>query len=388
LPAIYLDHQATTPLDPAVLEAMLPFFGPNFGNAAGASHAWGRDAAAAVETAREQIAALIGAHPLSICFTSGATESVNLALKGLAAPAGERRHLVTCTTEHPAVLDTCSRLEENGFTVTRLPVDRQGHVVDGALEEAVTDETLCVSLMLVNNEVGTVHPVARFAEIAHARGAFFHCDATQAVGKLPVDVDAMGIDLLSCSAHKLYGPKGVGILYRRLKNPRVRLEAQIHGGGHERGYRSGTLNVPAIVGMGAACRIAAARLEEDAVHCRALAMRLMAGLDGLDVALNGDPERRLPGNLSLRFTGVPASDLMEALPEIAMASGSACSSARPGASHVLTAMGLGGRHAAESVRIGCGRFTTRDEIDEAAGLIRGAVARLADQPRETASCTI
>jgi cysteine desulfurase len=346
-------------------------------------------AAEAVAAARAQVAGLIGAQPHALVFTSGATESINLALKGLAESAGDRRrHVVTCATEHPAVLDSCAWLESCGLTVTRLAVDEQGHLDEAELAEAITEETLCLSLMLANNEVGTLHPLARYASLAHAKGAFVHCDGTQAVGKVPVDVDALGVDLLSFSAHKLHGPKGIGVLYRRIKDPRVRLVAQVHGGGHERGLRSGTANVPGIVGMGAACAIAGERMQADAAHARALTDRFLAGLKGLDYQLNGDPINRLPGNLSLWFPGLSATALMEALPEIAMATGSACSTARPGASHVLMAMGLGGARTAETVRLGCGRFTTSDEIDEAVRQFRAAIAVLAGQTRETERCRI
>ncbi|MDJ0836325.1 MAG: cysteine desulfurase family protein [Acidobacteriota bacterium] len=388
MPEVYLDHQATTPPDPAVLETMLPYFTHKFGNAA-SSHAWGSAAAAAVENARERVAELIGGHPLAVTFTGGATESVNLALKGLADQYGsKRRHIVTCVTEHPAVRDTCARLSTQGFEITELGVDPKGHIDENELAEAVTPETLVVSLMFANNEVGTIHPVARYAEIAHAHGAFFHCDATQAVGKLPVHVDELNIDLLSLSAHKFYGPMGIGALYRRLKRPRVRLAPQIHGGGHERGMRSGTLNVPSIVGLGEACRIARDRMADDAAHTRALADRFLKALGGIPYELNGDPVNRLPGNLNLRFPGISAASLIEELPDIAVSTGSACSSARPGASHVLSAMGLGGDAAAQSVRLGCGRFTTETEIDYAARRFKEAIARLGACPREAEACSL
>lgn len=385
--SIYLDHQATTPLDPHVLDVMLPFFQVQFGNAS-SSHAMGKDAAAAVELAREQTASLLGAHPVSLHFTSGATESINLALKGLAASAsGKRRRFVTCCTEHPAVLDTLAWLEAQGHPVTLLPVDGEGHLDLDQLRAAVDDETLCVSIMVANNEVGTLHPIAEIAQVAKQAGAFLHTDATQAVGRLPLDVADLDVDLLSFSAHKFYGPKGIGGLYRRLKNPRVRLAAQIHGGGHERGFRSGTLNVPLIVGLGKAAAIAATRLDRDVQHLQAMAERFRAALGDIPHRLNG-PEDRLPGNLNLQLTGHSAVALIKATPDLAVSTGSACSSARPGASHVLTAMGLDADAAASSIRVGMGRFTTPSEVDQAAAQIRAAVLSGIARQQADAACTL
>jgi len=369
--SVYLDNQATTPLDPKVLEAMLPYFTEHFGNSASSAHAWGRRASAAVETAREQVATLIGADALSIIFTSGATESVNLALKGLAEHAqrsgNQRRTFVSCKTEHPAVLDCLTWLTEQGFRVVILGVDRLGHVDLNELEQVLDEQTLCLSLMMANNEIGTVHHIQEASALARKAGAFFHSDATQAVGKLPVDVDELGIDLLSLSGHKFYGPKGAGALFRRRKKPRVRLLPSLHGGGHERGLRSGTLNVPLLVGLGQACDLAREQMPRDAVHARDLSVRLTAILDEhrITYQLNGDTHARLPGNLNLRFPGHGAGALMKALPEIAMSAGSACSSATPGPSPVLLAIGLDADAAAESLRLGVGRFTSVEDLEYA-----------------------
>ena len=388
---IYLDNHATTPLDPRVLEVMLPFFGAHFGNAA-SSHGYGREAAEAVVLARGQVGQLIGAEPLSIIFTSGATESINLALKGLAQHYGSsRRHIVTCQTEHPAVLDCCEQLRADGFEVTLLPVDDRGRLAPEVVAAALREDTLVLSLMLANNEIGTIHDMAAIAAAAKERGVFVHCDAAQAAGKLALDVNAMGIDLLSLSGHKLYGPKGIGALYIRRKNPRVRLAAQMHGGGHERGYRSGTLNVPLIAGLGKACVLAQAEWQEEAQRLATLREDLLTGLrqSGTDFEINGTMRQRLPGNLNLRFPAVPASALMSALPEIAMSAGAACSSARPGPSPTLLALGLGAAEAAESVRLGLGRFTTAAEINKAVQRIAAATATIrADNPVEQPTCTV
>jgi len=388
---IYLDHHATTPLDPRVLEAMLPYLTECFGNPASA-HAYGREAAAAVALAREQVAELIAADPLSIVFTSGATESINLALKGLADHYGAaKRHIVTCQTEHPAVLDCCDRLEREGFNITRLPVDEHGRLAPETVAAALRADTLVLSLMFANNEIGTIQDIAALGAVAKERSVFFHCDAAQAAGKTAIDVAAMNIDLLSLSAHKFYGPKGIGALYIRRKQPRVRLEAQMHGGGHERGYRSGTLAVPLIAGLGKACDLARAEMTTEAERLLRLRDRFLDGLrrSGTTFQVNGTMRQRLPGNLNLRFSGVSASDLLAALPDIALSAGSACSTARPGPSRTLLALGLDADAAGESVRIGLGRFTTAGEIDRAAAAMTAAIADLLTrQPETQPSCAM
>ncbi|MBX6324132.1 MAG: aminotransferase class V-fold PLP-dependent enzyme [Rhodospirillaceae bacterium] len=375
---VYLDYQATTPTDPRVVAAMLPWFTERFGNPHSDSHAYGREAAEAVETARARIAALVGAEAREIVFTSGATESNNLALKGvLRFRRDGRRHLVTCVTEHKCVLESARALEAEGFRVTLVPVDRRGLVDLDRLAEAVSEETALVSVMAVNNEIGVIQPLAEIAAIAHARGAWFHTDAAQAVGKIPIDVAAMGIDLMSISAHKLYGPKGIGALYLR-RRPRVRLEPLIHGGGQERGVRSGTLPTPLCVGFGEACAIAGAEMAAEAARLADLARRLHGALARAvpDLALNGDAERRIPGNLNLTFPGCGAQALMAAAPEVAVSTGSACTSAAVEPSYVLRALGLDEAAAAASVRIGLGRFTTEAEVDFAAERLAAAALRV------------
>ena len=371
---IYLDHHATTPVDPRVLDAMLPFFREDFGNPASITHAWGRRAAAAVDDARERIAACIGAEPREIVFTSGATEANNLAILGSARlRPGSRRRVVTVTTEHPAVLDPCEALEGEGFDIVRLPVASDGRADVAAFDkpEAVDEATAVVSVMLANNEIGVLQPVREIAALCAARRVPFHTDAAQAVGKIPVDVDDLGCDLLSISAHKLYGPKGVGVLFVRQRGRRVRLVPVVHGGGHERGLRSGTVPVPLVVGMARALEIAAEDLEDEGRRQRELRDRLLGliseGLPG--VRLNGHPDERLPGNLSVTFDGVDADRLLLALPDVATSSGSACSTANPAPSHVLLALGLDEREAKASVRIGLGRGTTAQQIDAAAARI-------------------
>jgi len=376
---IYLDHHATTPVDPRVLQAMLPYFCEKFGNPASRHHAFGWEAEQAVERARAQIAALIGCSPREIVFTSGATESVNLALKGVAeAFAGRGDHIVTVATEHRAVLDTCRRLQERGLRVTYLPVDREGLLDPDDVGRALTDRTILVSVMYANNEIGVIQPIRQIARMAREHGALFHSDATQAVGKIPVRVEEDGIDLLSFSAHKLYGPKGIGALYVCAGNPRVRLSAQVDGGGHERGLRSGTLNVPGIVGFGEACAICEREMDGEARRLAALrdrlVDRLLAELE--DVFVHGSRERRLPHNLNVSFAGVEASSLMMSVREIAVSSGSACSSATPEPSHVLRALGLPADLARGAIRIGLGRFNTEEEVEYAAGRLVEAVRRL------------
>ena len=375
---IYMDNQATTPVDPRVLDEMMPYFKADFGNAASRTHSFGWAAETAVDRAREQIADLIRADARDIVFTSGATESDNLAIKGVASVSGERGgHIITQATEHHAVLDSCKALERRGFDVSVLPVDRYGRVDSEAVSDEIGDNTLLVSIMAANNEIGTVQPLDEIGAICRERNILFHCDAAQAVGKLPIDVQALGIDLLSISAHKLYGPKGVGALYVRGR-PRVRLVAEIDGGGHERGMRSGTLNVPGIVGLGAACELAGAEMAAEGARLRGLRERLKTRLfDGLDdVFLNGHPTERLDGNLNLSFEGVDGESLMVGLNEIALSSGSACTSAALEPSYVLRALGVSNRLAESSIRFGIGRFNVEAEIEHVAGRVIGEVERL------------
>lgn len=363
---IYMDNNSTTRCDDRVLEAMLPYFTEKYGNAASRNHSYGWEAEEAVDQARDQIAALIGSSPKEIIFTSGATESNNLAIKGVAGMYRKKgNHIITCVTEHKAVLDPCKRLERDGFVVTYLPVDSTGLVHPSELEAAVTDKTILVSLMMANNEIGTIHQTSEFGAICKKKGVLFHTDAVQAVGKIQVDVESMGIDLLSLSAHKLYGPKGVGALYVRRKDPRVRLEALIDGGGHERGMRSGTLAVPGIVGLGKSCEIARIALPEESARLTALRARLHQGISKkLDhVSLNGHAHRRLPGNLNLSFGFVEGEGLMMGIKDVAVSSGSACTSASLEPSYVLKALGVGDELAHSSIRFGLGRFTTEDEVD-------------------------
>ena len=377
---IYMDHHATTPCDPRVVAAMAPYFTETFGNPASKSHVFGWRAEEAVERARAQVAALVGAAgPKEIVFTSGATESVNLMLKGAARAHRERGdQVVTVVTEHPAVLDTAAALEREGFGVTRLPVDREGLLDPDDVARALTDRTTLVSVMWVNNEIGVVQPVAEIARRCRERGVLFAVDAAQAVGKLPVDVRAAGIDLLALSGHKLYGPKGVGALYVRAGAPRVRLTAEMDGGGHERGLRSGTLNVPGIVGLGAACELAGQELAQEGERLLALRERLRRGLlERLpQTRVNGSLERRVPGNLNVSFPGVDGEALLMALREVALSSGSACASAAPAPSHVLQALGLGADLAHASLRFGLGRANTEEEVDYVVERIAEAVPRL------------
>ncbi|MFT3914254.1 MAG: IscS subfamily cysteine desulfurase [Anaeromyxobacteraceae bacterium] len=375
---IYMDHHATTPVDPRVLEAMLPYFSEHFGNAASKSHSFGWRAEEAVEEARERVAALVGATAREIVWTSGATESDNLAVKGAAHfHAGRGKHLVTCTTEHPAVLDTMAALEREGFTVTRVPVGRDGRLDPERVKAALRPDTTLVSVMHANNETGVVHPIEEIGKLTRAAGVLFHCDAVQSVGKLPFDVEAAQVDLASLSAHKMYGPKGVGALYVR-RRPRARIVAQLDGGGHERGYRSGTLNVPGIVGFGKAAELARAEGTAEAERLLALRERLRQGIVSQveAVALNGSLEHRLPGNLNLSFEGVEGEALLLALRDVALSSGSACTSASLQASHVLRAMGVSEALAHASLRFGLGRFNTEEEVDHVVRLVVEKVARL------------
>ena len=384
---IYLDYQATTPCDPRVVEAMLPFFTERFGNPHSAQHGYGGQAEAAVETARAQIAALIGAEPREIVFTSGATEANNLAIKGVARFHRERRgHLVSCTTEHKCVLEAVRRLEREGTRVTRLAVGADGLVDLAELEAALTEETALVTIMAVNNEIGVIQPLAEIGAICRAAGALFHSDCAQAVGKMPLDVNAMNIDLMSISGHKMYGPKGIGALYVR-RRPRVRLVPLIDGGGQERGNRSGTLPTPLCVGLGVACRIAGDEMAGEAVRLRGLRDRLMDGLTArLDgVFVNGGMARRIPGNLNLSFAGVEAQALMEAMPDVAVSTGSACTSAAVEPSYVLRAIGLDDARADGSIRFGVGRFTTEAEIDHVIdAVVEHVIALRAGAVRESA----
>ena len=373
---IYLDHHATTPVDARVLEAMLPYFTEKFGNAASKQHRFGWDASDAVERARKQVAALIGAGSKDVIFTSGATEANNLAIKGAAA-AGQRGrdHLVTVVTEHKSVLDPIARLEtDRGLRATVVPANRDGLVDVNAVANAITERTLLVSVMTANNEIGVVQPIKEIAAAAHAKGAWLHTDAVQAMGKMPFDVDALDVDLASFSAHKVYGPKGVGALYVRRK--RVTVAAEIDGGGHERGLRSGTLNVPGIVGFGRAAEIARAEMPAEAARVGELRDRLLAALqaatDGL--AVNGTMDARLPGNLNVSFAGIDGEALLVSLDDVAVSSGAACTQAEP--SHVLMALGLAKDRALASLRFGIGRSTTRDEVDYVAQKVGAVVMRL------------
>jgi cysteine desulfurase len=363
---IYMDNNATTRVDPRVLEAMLPWLGEEYGNPASRQHVFGRKAEEAVEAAREQVAGLIGAERREIIFTSGATESDNLALKGVAAAHRTRGdHIITAVTEHPAVLDPARRLEREGFHLTYLEVDQFGQVSAEQVEEAITDRTILVSVMAANNEIGTLHPIRAIGDVCKRRGVLFHTDAVQAAGKVPLDVEEMGIDLLSLSAHKMYGPKGVGALYVRRQSPRVRLEPMIDGGGHERGLRSGTLNVPGIVGLGVACRLCQQGMADEAQRLGGLRERLWLGLsDSLEeIGQNGHPVERLPGTLNVSFGFVKGEALLMALRGVAVSSGSACTSANPEPSHVLRALGIGEELAHGSLRFGLGRFNTPQDVE-------------------------
>jgi cysteine desulfurase len=377
---IYLDHHATTPVDPRVLESMLPYFTERFGNAASKQHAFGWDAADAVEQARSKVADLMGAGAREIVFTSGATESNNLALKGVAAAHRARgNHIVTVATEHRSVLDPCRRLEAEGWRVTYLPVDPDGIVRLEDLSGAMTDRTVLVSVMAANNEIGVLQPLKEMAAVAHRHGALFHTDAVQAMGKVSLDVDEDDVDLASVSAHKLYGPKGVGALFVRRRGRRASLRPLFEGGGHERALRSGTLNVAGIVGLGAACAIAAEEQREEAVRLARLRDRLLDRLRvGLDeVTVNGSLERRLPGNLNVSFERVDGEALLVSLTDVAVSSGAACTSAEP--SHVLLALGRSTEVALASLRFGLGRWTTQAQVDFAAAHVADAVTRLRAQ---------
>jgi cysteine desulfurase len=364
---IFLDNHSTSPMDPRVLDTMLPYFVEKFGNAASRNHAFGWAAEEAVESARKQIAKLIKADSKEIVFTSGATESDNLAIKGVLEMYKEKGdHIITSSTEHRAVIDTAKSLEAKGkATATYLPVDKFGMVNPEDVRKAITDKTVLISVMLANNEIGTINPVKEIGKIAKEKGVLFHCDATQGVGKIPVDVQDMGIDLMSFSAHKIYGPKGVGALYVRKKNPRVRIAAQMDGGGHERGMRSGTLPVPLIVGFGKACELCEQEMATESVRLAAMRDRLQAGImKEIDEAyLNGHATQRLPHNLNISFAYVEGESLLMGMKDIALSSGSACTSATLEPSYVLRALGVGVELAHSSIRFGLGRFNTDEEID-------------------------
>jgi cysteine desulfurase len=376
---IYMDNHATTPVDPRVWEAMLPCFTEKFGNAASRNHEFGWKAEEAVENGRGQIARLIGASPKEIVFTSGATESINLALKGAAEFYREKgNHIITLVTEHKAVLDTCKRLEKDGCEITFLPVSSDGLVDLENIRRAITPKTILISVLHANNEIGVIQPIEEIGRIAKQHGVLFHVDGAQSVGKISVDVERDGIDLLSISGHKIYAPKGVGVLYVRRKNPRVQLAAQIDGGGHERGLRSGTLNVPGIVGLGKACEICEKEMAGESGRLLRLRERLRAAIfAGLEsVSINGSLEHRLPNNLNVSFGGVEGEALLMGINDVAVSSGSACTSAQLAASHVLRAIGVDDDLAHSSIRFGLGRFNTQEEVDYAAGRVVEIVKKL------------
>ena len=376
---IYMDYHATTPVDPRVLEAMLPYFTEIFGNAASRNHAFGWAAEEAVTKAREQVAALIGAKAREVIFTSGATESNNLAIKGVAEMYREKgNHIITCVIEHKAVIDACKKLEKQGARVTYLPVQKDGRISLDDLRAAITDKTILITIMAANNEIGVLQPIAEIGAIAKDKGILFHTDAVQIAGKLPFDVEEARVDLVSLSAHKMYGPKGMGALYVRRRNPRVLLAEQISGGGHERGMRSGTLNVPGIVGLGKACEIAREDMPQESCRMAGLRNRLrdkiMSQLD--EVYINGSEEHRLPGNLNISFAYVEGESLLMGINDVAVSSGSACTSATLEPSYVLKALGAGDDLAHSSIRFGLGRFNTEAEVDYVADKVVQVVKRL------------
>ena len=377
---VYMDNHATTRVDSRVLDAMLPYFTEKYGNAASRNHSFGWEAEEAVDRARNQIAALIGAKSKEIIFTSGATESDNLAIKGVVEFYKDKgNHVISCVTEHKAVLDSCRALERSGkATVTYLPVDKYGTVDPDAVRRAITDKTVLITIMWANNEIGTIHPIAEIGKIAKEKGIVFHCDAVQAIGKVPVDFEKAGVDLASITAHKIYGPKGIGAIYVRSKGPRVRLTPQMDGGGHERGMRSGTLNVPGIVGLGAACEIAGMEMPEEAQRLIQLRSQLQAGLfERLDeIYVNGHPTERLPGNLNVSFAYVEGESLLMGINDIAVSSGSACTSATLEPSYVIRALGIDDELAHSSIRFGLGRFNTLEEVDYVTDRVSKEVKRL------------
>jgi cysteine desulfurase len=376
---IYMDYHATTPMDPRVFEAMKPYFLQTFGNAASRNHSFGWEAEEAVEKSRKQIASLIGATAKEIVFTSGATESNNLALKGVAEMYAEKgNHIITAATEHKAILDTCKRLEKHGVRVTYLPVQTNGLVDLEQLQAAITDKTILISIMYANNEIGVIQPIAELGKIAKSKGVLLHTDATQAVGKVPVNVIKDNVDLMSLSGHKMYGPKGVGVLYVRRKSPRVQITAQMDGGGHERGMRSGTLNVPGIVGLGEACALCQAEMPEESKRMAFLRDKLRDKLQSeLDETyINGTMEHRLPNNLNISFAYVEGESLLMGINDIAVSSGSACTSATLEPSYVLKALGAGDDLAHSSIRFGLGRFNTEEEVDYVAAKVIDVVRKL------------
>ena len=378
---IFMDYHSTTPVDPRVVEEMVLCFSQDFGNAASRNHVFGWKAEEAVERGRNRIASLIHADPKEIVFTSGATESNNLALKGVAEMYAEKGdHIITCVTEHKAILDTCKRLEKLGKRVTYLPVDQYGQIDLDELRDSITDKTILISIMYANNEVGTLQKISEIGKIAKEKGVLFHSDATQAVGKIPVDVLALNVDMMSLTAHKMYGPKGAGALYVRKKNPRVRLVAQMDGGGHERGMRSGTLNVPGIAGFGKACELAEQLMPEEMPRLKNLRDKLQRTLEGAldEVFLNGHPTERLPNNLNISFAYVEGESLLMGLDDVAVSSGSACTSATLEPSYVLKALGVGEDLAHTSIRFGLGRFNTEEEVDYVAQKVISNVNRLRD----------
>ncbi len=378
---IYMDNNATTRCDPRVVDAMLPFFTEDYGNAASRNHVFGWRAEEAVEQAREQVGSLIGAGAKEIIFTSGATESNNLAIKGVASMYRKKgNHFITAVTEHKAVIDPCKRLERDGCQVTFLPVDKYGRVSAEQVAAAMTDKTVLVSIMAANNEIGTLQPLTEIGKLCKQRGVLFHTDGVQAVGKVPIDVDEMGIDLLSLSGHKIYGPKGVGALYVRRKDPRVRLDPLIDGGGHERGMRSGTLAVPIIVGLGMAAELCRKEMEIESLRLLRLREKLKKGIESKleDVYLNGHPTERLPGNMNLSFAYVEGEALMMGMKDVAVSSGSACTSASLEPSYVLKALGVGDELAHSSIRFGLGRFSTEEEVDYVIDDVVRAVNHLRD----------
>src|SRR5215510_5902069 len=376
---IYFDNHATTPMDPRVLQAMLPYFTEKFGNAASRNHAFGWESEKAVDNARKQVADLIGASPKEIVFTSGATESNNLAIKGVAEMYAEKgNHIIAPATEHKAVLDTCKKLEKHGCRITYLPLKSDGLVDLDQLRDSINDKTILVTVMYANNEIGVLQPIAEIGKLCHERGVLFHTDGVQAFGKVPVNVIKDNIDLMSITAHKIYGPKGVGALYVRRRNPRVQLTAQIDGGGHERGMRSGTLNVPGIVGLGEACALSKAGMVEETTRLEylrdKLKDRLLASLD--EVYINGSMEHRLPNNLNISFAFVEGESLLMGINDVAVSSGSACTSATLEPSYVLKALGAGDDLAHSSIRFGLGRFNTEEEVDYVANKVIDVVKKL------------
>jgi len=372
-----MDYHATTPVDPRVVEAMVPYFATHFGNAASRNHAFGWQAREAVEQARQQIADLVGANPREIVFTSGATESDNLAIKGVAA-VNRDAHIVACVTEHKAVIDTCRRLEKEGFQVTWLAVQKSGLIDLDDLRRAITGKTILITVMTANNEIGVIQPIAEIGAIAKEKGILFHTDAAQAAGRIPFDVEGLKVDLASLSAHKIYGPKGVGALYVRRRNPRVVLQPIIDGGGHERGMRSGTLNVPGIVGFGKAAELCSQEMNAEADRVRQLRDRLNAKLHAAvpEIHVNGTMDGRLPNNLNVSFANVEGESLLMAIDDVAVSSGSACTSAAIEPSHVLRAIGVSDDLAHASIRFGLGRWTTAEEVDYVAAKVASVVTRL------------